>query len=312
MNVLVVGGTRFLGAAIARELLRRGRRVSVLHRGKTPGALPAAVRHVLGDARDPAVVENCLREGRYDGVIDTILGAADLERCLPLFRRHTGQLVHCGSTGVYAPIRHAPAREDDPTPCPAEFGGFAEKLQQDRLVVDFHRQTGFKTCSLRPSNIFGAGDVPLDLWGARNPACFARIAAGLPVTLPNDGRALLQPVHVDDLAPAFCAALEADRAAGQIYNVSAERAVTLTHYAELAIELLGSSSPIEYAPVEAILATGKANEAGLRFLCEHMSIDVAKAARDLDYRPRWGVRDGLADSLRWMVERDLLQASVRS
>ena len=56
-----------------------------------------------------------------------------------------------------------------------------------------------------------------------------------------------------------------------------------------------------------ILATGKANEQGLRFLCEHMSIDSGKAARDFGYRPKWSVREGLADSLKWMVARGLLR-----
>lgn len=306
MNLLLIGGTRFLGAAIAREVLRRGHSVTVFHRGNTPGTLPKAVQHIYGNAHKPGAIEAAVTEGRYDAVIDTILQSRDLERLLPVFRQHTQRLVHCGSTGVYAPVRHAPAREDDPTPCPPEFGGFAEKAEQDGVLMDFHRATGFITCSLRPSNIFGAGDIPLDLWGARNPRCFARMCAGLPVTVPNDGRALLQPVHVEDLAQAFSAALETDRVAGQIYNVSSERAVTLTHYAELAIEILGSASPIEYAPMEAILATGKANEGGLRFLCEHMTVDIAKAARDLHYAPRWNVRDGLADSLNWMKEKSLI------
>jgi nucleoside-diphosphate-sugar epimerase len=312
VKVLLIGGTRFLGAAIARELRRRGHEVSVFHRGRTETPLPGDVRHVFGDAREPGAVEAVLQTDRFDAVVDTILQSADLERLLPHFARYAGQLVHCGSTGVYAPAGALPCREDDPTPCPVELGGFGEKLRQDELILEFHRRTGFKTCSLRPSNIFGAGDVPLDIWGARDPGYFVGVAAGRPITVPNDGRALLQPVHVADLAPAFCQALESDKAAGQVYNVSSDRAVTLTRYAELTRELLGSSSPIEYAPMESLLATGKANESGLRFICEHMCIDSGKAARDLGYRPRYGVREGLRDSLEWMAGRGLLAGEVRA
>lgn len=312
MKVLVIGGTRFLGAAIVRELVRRKHDVTVFHRGQTAGDVPDEVAHVLGNARERQRVREVLSEGGYDGVVDTILQAADLEWYLPLLRQFTGQLVHCGSTGVYAPASTLPCRESDPTPCPIALGNFGEKLRQDEMVLRFFEDTGYKTCSLRPSNIFGAGDIPLDIWGARNPKFFARVAAGREITVPNDGRGLLQPVHVEDLAPAFCAALERDEAAGHIYNVSSERAVTLTRYAELIRDLLGSSSPIDYAPMESILATGKAHASGLRFVVEHMCIDIGEAARALDYAPRYDVREGLRDSLMWMTRTGLLQAAVRT
>lgn len=307
MRILIIGGTRFLGVAIARELVARGNEATVFHRGATKGDLPAQVVHVLGDVRDRAALESAVVNGGFDAVVDTILDAETLQWLLPVLRRSTSQLVHCGSTGVYAPASAIPVREDDPTPCPPELGGFGTKLRQDEVLLSFYRETGFKTCSLCVSNVFGAGDVPLDIWGSRQPAYFRRLACNKPIWIPNDGRALLQPVHTADLARGFCAALESDRASGQIYNLSSDRAVTLTHYAEIARDILGSSSSFAFVPVEEILATGKANESGLRFVCEHMSIDSSKARRDLGYEPRIGVRQGLADSLQWMAQVGLLE-----
>ncbi|MCP4639054.1 MAG: NAD-dependent epimerase/dehydratase family protein [bacterium] len=311
MKVLIIGGTRFLGAAIARELVAHGNDVTVFHRGQTDrGKLPDTVTHILGDARDRTQVEDHVRSGGFDAVVDTILNADDLEWYLPLLQECSGKLVHCGSTGVYAPAESVPVREDDPTPCPPEFGGFRSKLLQDQAVVAFHEKTGFPVCSLRISNVYGAGDVPLDIWGARQPQYFQRVADGKPIWIPNDGKALLQPVHVEDLARGFRAALERDCVAGQIYNLSSDRAVTLTRYVELAKELLGSDSPTQCVPMDEIIATGKANEAGIRFVCEHMSIDSARARRDLDYTPRFDVKEGLRDSLQWMVAEGLLNAEV--
>jgi nucleoside-diphosphate-sugar epimerase len=307
MRTLIIGGTRFLGAAIARELLRHGHDVTVLHRGQTPGDLPAEAKHLFGDARNAAFVEACLAEGAYDAVVDTILQAADLEQYLPILRRYTRQLIHCGSTGVYAPADRLPSREYDPTPCPPELGGFGEKLAQDDALLAFHQKTRFKVCSLRVSNVIGAGDVPLDIWGARAPAYFQRLVDHREIWIPNDGRALVQPVHVDDLARGFRAALENERAAGQIYNLSSERAVTLTAYAHTTAEIVESRSEFRWVPMDEILATGKANDGGIRFLCEHMCIDNAKAQRDLGYRPQIDLRASLRESLQWMVEQGLLR-----
>lgn len=310
MNLLIIGGTRFLGAATARELLRRGHDVTVLHRGDTPGSLPEAIGDIRCDARDRPQVENHLAQGGYDAVIDTILGAEDLEWYLPLLEEHAGQLVHCGSTGVYAPMGSVPVREDDPTPCPQELGGFDAKRRQDQALVAFRERVGFRVCSLRISNVFGAGDIPLDVWGSRSLRFFQRLVDGREIWIPNDGRALLQPVHVADLARGFADVVEAEALPEPIYNLSSDQAVTLARYVEIAQGLLGGDSPVRCVPMEDILATGKANEAGLRFVCEHMCIDSTKARRDFGYAPRYDVFEGLRDSFQWMIDRGLLRATL--
>ncbi|HOZ46966.1 MAG TPA: NAD-dependent epimerase/dehydratase family protein [Candidatus Hydrogenedentes bacterium] len=310
MRVLIIGGTRFLGAYTARELVSRGHDVTVLHRGNTPACLPETVTEILGDARDRSVVEPILASGGYDAVVDTILRAKDLEWYLPVLEAHTKQLVHCGSTGVYAPAGAMPVREDDPTPCPAEFGGFGEKLAQDAALAAFRAKTGFRVCSLRISNVFGAGDVPLDAWGNRRPKFFQRLANGDEVWVPDDGRALLQPVHAADLARGFTAAVEAESLAEVVYNLSSERAVTLMRYTEHARELLCGQGAIRCVPTAQILATGQADEAGLRFVCEHMCIDSSRARAAFGYVPRFDVRAGLRDSLRWMLHRGLIRGAL--
>jgi nucleoside-diphosphate-sugar epimerase len=298
VKVLIIGGTRFLGAAIARELVARGHNVTVLHRGRTTVNVPETVEHIHCEAHDPWEAEPHLKRG-FDAVIDTILTDSDLAWYLPLFQDHAERFIHCGSTGVYTPMGRIPAREDDPTPCPDELGGFGQKLAQDMAILSFHTQTGYNACSLRISNVFGPGDVPLDGWGARNPAWFRRVANHEEVWIPNDGRALVQPVHVADLARGFCGAMESDKAAGQIYNLSSAHAVTLDEYVTTAKEILKSSSPVRYVAMEEILATGKANESGIRFVCEHMCIDSSKAHRDFGYEPRVSFDHGLAESIEW-------------
>lgn len=68
MRLLVIGGTRFLGRAIATEAMARGHRLTLFHRGKSnPGFLPEA-EHLIGDREhDLHLLEN--RE--WDAVIDT-------------------------------------------------------------------------------------------------------------------------------------------------------------------------------------------------------------------------------------------------
>jgi len=102
VKVLIVGGTRFLGAAIASELCARGHQVTALHRGKTRGDVPEQVEHILCDAHERAEVEPHLTR-RFDAVVDTILTDSDLAWYLPLLQDCAERFIHCGSTGVYTP-----------------------------------------------------------------------------------------------------------------------------------------------------------------------------------------------------------------
>ncbi|MBS1700272.1 MAG: epimerase [Armatimonadetes bacterium] len=49
MDILVLGGTQFIGKAIVEELLRRGHHVAIFHRGKTGAGLFPECTHILGD-----------------------------------------------------------------------------------------------------------------------------------------------------------------------------------------------------------------------------------------------------------------------
>jgi 2'-hydroxyisoflavone reductase len=52
MNILVLGGTQFVGRAITEELLRRGHQVTLFHRGQTGRDLFPECNHLLGDRTD--------------------------------------------------------------------------------------------------------------------------------------------------------------------------------------------------------------------------------------------------------------------
>ncbi|NAZ87334.1 NAD-dependent epimerase/dehydratase family protein [Kineococcus indalonis] len=74
MELLVLGGTRFVGRAVVAEALARGWGVTAVHRGRT-GALPAGVRERRADRTDPAALAAALGAERWDAVVDTWSGA---------------------------------------------------------------------------------------------------------------------------------------------------------------------------------------------------------------------------------------------
>ena len=302
MNVLIIGGTRFLGLATARVLRREGHGVTVFHRGQTQAALPEGAREILGDKNDRAALEQAL--AGHDALVDTICSADDVRAIARRAPAGLKRWVHCGSIGIYAPAVGIPSLEDDPCDPPENLGGYGSKLEQDEALM----ASGLPVVSLRACNIYGPGDVPLELRGGRDPQWFRGVAAGRETVIPNDGRALLQPGHVADLAEAFLLALTEEAAVGRIYNIGPAQAVTLNQYAGLLREALGSTSPIRHAPMEDILAAPDwpGYESGLRFLCEHMCAGVGRIERELGWRAQIPLDRGLAENIGWMRESRML------
>ena len=67
MNILVLGGTQFIGKAIVEVLLRKGHQVAIFHRGKTGAGLFPECEHILGD-RNTDLAKADTRE--WDAIID--------------------------------------------------------------------------------------------------------------------------------------------------------------------------------------------------------------------------------------------------
>ena len=68
LNILIIGGTAFLGRAIVNALLAKDHQITIFHRGKTnPGIFPN-VQSIIGD-RDSAIEK--LKGHHWDTVIDT-------------------------------------------------------------------------------------------------------------------------------------------------------------------------------------------------------------------------------------------------
>lgn len=68
MELLIIGGTRFLGRALAAAALARGHRLTLFNRGRTNPQLFPQARHIIGD-RDGDL--SALADHSWDAVIDT-------------------------------------------------------------------------------------------------------------------------------------------------------------------------------------------------------------------------------------------------
>lgn len=246
MESLVIGGTRFVGRHLVRELLDAGDRVTVFTRGEhaNPFADDDRVTHVTGDRTDEARVSE-LAEREPDRVFDTCAyHPAEVRHATNVFADTTYVYVSTGS--VYDDDRR-PFREDE-TPlhdCTPEqetdesvetYG--PRKAECDRAVFDAARD-GVRAMAVRPMLVYGPHD-----YTERFPYWVSRVLAEEPFLVPGDGASVLHRSYVRDVASAL-RVVASEGEAGEAYNVADHH--TLTTRATL--DRLGELAGVEPEPV---------------------------------------------------------------
>ena len=313
MKAIIFGGTGWVGHHIVLALRDAGHDVTICSRGSEStydDEIPDNIPRVVADKTSEADVAKVL-EVEYDVVMDsTPTSIGHIARNA----RGLKHYVHCGSTGGYAPLPTIPG--DETLPYDHFCGGWAAKAKADNAALDLYRNQGFPVTVIRPSYITGPGLLPLDNIGGRREDFIDDILNNVPMDLPENGMALLHPVHVRDLGQSFAlAAARPDVAIGEIYNTCLDRAVTLNRYLQLSAAALDREVTINYMSIDAILEKydDAVDETGLRFLATHMCFDMTKARTHLGYQPHCTVEEAIAENVRWAHSRSPLSTgSARS
>jgi nucleoside-diphosphate-sugar epimerase len=104
LRVLIIGGTRFVGAHVARQLVEAGAHVSVFHRGKSDNpVLPESVTHIRDALAEYPITRfpDSVTKTDWDVVIHMVLmGEAD-GHAVEAFAGRAGRLVMISSGDVY-------------------------------------------------------------------------------------------------------------------------------------------------------------------------------------------------------------------
>ena len=301
MKVIVFGGTGWLGHNIVLQLAQTHHEVTVCCRGRKKTFLSevSGLKMVTADKKDAAAMKEILAAG-YDVVIDTVptLESIALVRKYAVGLKH---YIHCSSTGGYAPLPFVPCNETASYDGFEKTSGWMQKAYYDREVMRLFMECGFPATVIRPCYITGPGMLPLDNLGNRREDYIADVLAEKVLDVPDDGQALLQPIHVIDLATSFRLCVENTRSIGQIYNICLDHAVPLWKYHELTAQALGRKANLNFMPLEEMVKKyeGKTGITDLRFVATHMCLSIEKAKRDLGYKPHCTPEEAIQETARW-------------
>ena len=296
LNVLVLGGTGFIGPHLVRHAVARGHRVTIFTRGRRNPELPESVVRLQGDRNGQL---DSLNGKTWDAVIDDSATNPDwVRQSTELLRGNVGSYLFTSSTGVYYPYLKRPVDETmpvatelkDPNDGSAKFGTDKAKCEQQVMTV-----FGDKGVVVRPTYIVGPGDTT-----NRFPYWPQRLAKGGEVLAPGKKEDQVQIIDVRDLAE-FMVRLVEDRRSG-IYNAVGPRSPLLVRdFYQQAAKALDANVTFVYVDDYDFLAAHKIEDAVPWIMLRgndygHTSAKNDKAiAAGLSYRPlATTVRDTLA------------------
>jgi uncharacterized protein YbjT (DUF2867 family) len=237
MNVLVAGGTGFIGTNLCEELHERGHEVTALSRDPGGADLPAGVERAMGDA------------SAYDSIVDVVEGhdvVYNLVSLSPLYQPPEGTShheVHLGSTEnlVRACEERGVDRFVQISGLGADPDGPTEFLRAKGKAEEVVTESDLEWTIFRPSVVFGDGGEFID---------FAKKLTTPYVTgLPGGGETRFQPIWVGDFVPMLADALEDETHVDEAYDIAGPQIVTLADVTELAYEADGRSVTILPIPM---------------------------------------------------------------
>ncbi len=293
MDVLIIGGTRFVGYQLAWRLLARGDRLTLLNRGTRPDPFGGRVERIAVDRSTPGFAA-ALAGRRFDAAVDfAAYDAADARGAVEVLGQgRVGHHVHISTGQVYLVRRGCPkpAREvdyegplmDRPTD-PADLEdwdyGIGKRGAEDALAGAW-RAEGFPSTRLRIPMVNGERDHY-----RRVESYLYRLLDGGPVILPDGGAHPTRHVYSGAVVGAIVKLLGDPSTFGKAYNLAQDETPTLAELVALLAEIVGAPSRAVAVPSATLRAAGLDPASISPFSGRWMSsLDPALARDELGFR----------------------------
>ncbi|MDF0512233.1 NAD-dependent epimerase/dehydratase family protein [Agromyces sp. H3Y2-19a] len=171
MQILILGGTQWLGRELARDALRRGHEVTCLARGEAGEVAPGA-RLVVGD-RSRADAYDALGDAEWDAVIDVTRQPGFARRAAAALAQRARHWTFISSGNVYAHHDEPGADETAELMPPLEPDeSTPETYGEAKSAIEsaYHEALGDRLLVIRPGLIGGPGDASgrTGYWVARS------------------------------------------------------------------------------------------------------------------------------------------------
>lgn len=312
MNIVVLGGTGFIGSHAVRSLAAAGHRVTVFSRGRRPFEAPKEASFLTGDYDNLIEYGEQLRRLKPDVVLDMIpITEQNALNVVAVFRGFAGRLVAASSQDVYRAwgyIRgtdsgpmHSQITEDSPLrESRYPYRGLKLPIYPEWDLENYDKilvERAFQTCAELPATIirlpmvYGPGDP-----GHRVFPYLKRMDDGRTAIPMEQGAAGWRgPLgYVEDVAAALALAVTSNAASGRVYNVAEPDARSTADFIREIGRAVGWNGRVVELPKGVLAGPWDAFRTD-----QHAVVDSSRIRRELGYSETTPRMEALRRTIEW-------------
>lgn len=329
MNILITGGTGFLGKALARRLMHDGNQVTVLGRNQTIGnkLVNEGMSFICADLADEEeIVSACEGQeyvfhcgalsspwGPYESFYQTnVRGTENVIKGCEMHR--VKRLIHVSTPSIYFYYNNRNDVKED-AELPKKFINHyatTKYIAEQRIMDAF--TNGLPTIIIRPRALFGPED------NAIIPRLIeANQKIGVPII--NGGNTLMDITYVENVVDALLLAKDAKHETlGKAYNITNGEPMLLNdllaslfsmlqmewnkrkmnyHIISFIARLLEAFHTIFIPNKEPVLTTYTVS-----VLTHSQTLNIDAAKQELGYEPRISIQEGMERFVKWWKEEE--------
>ena len=312
-RILLTGGAGFIGTTIARRLVDENEIVvfDTLERDALSGTELAShpnltvhrgdildAEHLGQVARRATHVVHCAAVAGVDNVLRSpvrtmrvnLIGTYNVLEAALATQDSIERLIEFSTSEVFGTYAYRVAETHFTTQGSvgeARWTYAVSKLAGEHLSHAYHDELGLPTCSVRPFNVYGPGQIG----GGAIRAFIEDALAGRDLVVRGDGSQIRAWCYVDDMVDGVLLCLERDEAVGESFNIgNARSAVTIFDLAQRIRRLSGTDVEIRFEP-------HTSPDVEIRIP------DVDKARRLLGFDAKVELDEGLERTIAWYRAR---------
>ncbi len=311
-KVLITGASGFIGSFLVKELLKEPVKEILIYDNFTRGNIEN-IKECLkdkrckifpygGDIREIDILDKAMNGVDYVFHLAAmwLLHSKDfprtafdvniagtfnvLEACV---KHNVKKLIYSSSASVYGDAETIPMDEDHPFKNKNFYG--ATKISGEAMCTAYNDRYGLEIIGLRYMNVYGPGQDQHAAYSGVVPIVLNKIDNNESPTVNGDGSQAYDFIYVEDVARCNIDALKSKIKFGY-YNVGTEVQTTIKNLCNTILRIKKSNLKINYVPY---------NDDDARQLVQHRIGSRQKAERDLGFKYKYSLEEGLKALIDW-------------
>ena len=257
MDVLIIGGTGYIGKIVTELLLERSDNVTIFSRGSSRPHWWSQIEHITGDREDKSGFARSLKGKRFDCVIDTqAFKKEDVESVVDIFQGNTGRYFLVSTGSVYLEggvdfLNNCPYNEDSVDWSTIDYR-YPDELDTYAIGKRHCEKWINENCSIpytivRIPAVMGEGDPTGRIWW-----WIQRARDGGDLILPPQSLGSFRTIYSGDAARNFIRILDNPATINQTYYVAMPEIMDLNRWSNSIWNCMGSECSVAYIPLDIV------------------------------------------------------------